>query len=945
MSPNVNQTRAGSRLPGTQKLPSRGAQIAVGVLALLGTIAIVVGVPILLWSAFGSPWPDQGFSTEWLTSPSSSEAILGILAFVVWVAWAHFVVCLVVEAIAERRHRGMAPNVPGGGVGTQALARRAIAAIALIAGTAAATVGPASAATGGPETGATSTSVVAQSSVATSAANAAQANSLADTVVRGALPGADQLLNATEQDVAEGVTTYYEVKPPDGRNYDTMWDIAERYLGSGIRYKEVWELNKHLTQADGRALQNADLIHPGWVLKLPNDARGAGLKVVEHAAPVAPGGGATGGDTAQTAGAPGGEQAATAEGGAAEGSGGLASAIFNENWTPFFGVAGGLALAGAFLGLRRRRSALGTRELWADAVRRTADRPDPTDPSDPGPGGPGTRLRDEANLGLAAWLNRALRSGAGAFPAPARAWVGSSGLVIGFDEEPAVEPPAPWTSPSSRTWALPRDAAVAASGPSSLPGLVTVGAREDGSLALIDPESVAGTVALTGNAEQGRGLAMSMAVDTACHPWADDRLVTLVGFADDLTAVGQGRIRRASDLGRVLEELENQARHQRQACRRAGVEDVREARRVAPDLIDWTYHLVLCSGVPNPAELARLQTLAADPQFSMGAVVVGEVADAAMSLATRADGALVAPLHGIEARTQVLSVRAVRDLMSLYDIEDQPRAATLDQLISRIEAESLAPAASEAAVHVGVMGPVTVTAPGDVEAGREELLTELAAFVALHPGGVHANRISAAIWPRGVDADVRDSALAQLSAWFGTTTDGQPVLVEQSGVWAVTPGALHLDWDAFRAALNGAADHPLDGEQHLRTALGMVRGEPFANVPERRYSWLESSSVVADIGLAIALTTMTASELAIARDDIITARETILRGLELMPVNEELWCSLLQLEARDADGAGLRETADRMYAEIAAHGSTLGVSSRTDALVEELIPGYRSRVA
>ncbi|RYE75093.1 MAG: hypothetical protein EOO74_10565, partial [Myxococcales bacterium] len=238
-----------------------------------------------------------------------------------------------------------------------------------------------------------------------------------------------------------------------------------------------------------------------------------------------------------------------------------------------------------------------------------------------------------------------------------------------------------------------------------------------------------------------------------------------------------------------------------------------------------------------------------------------------------------------------------------------------------------------------------VAAPGEIDEARRELLTELAAFVALHPDGVHANRISAAIWPRGVDADVRDSALAQLSRWFGTTSDGQPVLVEESGVWRVSPGAVNLDWDGFRGSLNGAADHPMDAEQYLRTALGMVRGEPFTDVPAQRYSWLESSTIVADIGLAIALSTTATSELAIARDDLAAARETILRGLELMPANEELWCSLLQLEARAGDAQALRDTADRMYAEVPAYGPSQRVSSRTNALVEELIPGYRVRAA
>ena len=68
---------------------------------------------------------------------------------------------------------------------------------------------------------------------------------------------------------------YTEVRPPRGRNYDCLWDIAERYLGEGRRYKEIYELNKNKLQPDGRRLTNPDLILPGWQVRLPADAKGA----------------------------------------------------------------------------------------------------------------------------------------------------------------------------------------------------------------------------------------------------------------------------------------------------------------------------------------------------------------------------------------------------------------------------------------------------------------------------------------------------------------------------------------------------------------------------------------------------------------------------------------------------------------------------------------------
>ena len=933
---------AASRLPRTGNQPGRGAQIVQGLVALVATAFVVVGVPILLLVAFGNPLPDEAPTMEWLTRPTTTETVLGVLAAVVWLAWAHFVVCLVIEAVSEAR-RTMAPHVPGGGVGTQALARRAVVTIALLAGTTATTLGSASAAVA-PQS-AHEVGSQASYSASQTATPQTQARTHADQVRTTGLPGASDLLRATAQDVTEGATTSYEVHPPEGRNYDTLWDIAERYLGSGIRYKEIFELNKDLTQGDGRSLQIADLIQPGWVLRLPSDAKGPGLKVVSHVSEL------PGGNNASGASVDGGGATATADDAAmADGAGGAGGAggaetgpLISESWAPFFGVAGGLALAGAFLGLRRRRNSLTTRQLWAGLTRGKGPDPDPQGPGPQGPG-PGASLRDEVDTGLAGWLDRALRSFGAAAPAPIRAWVGATGVALAF-EEPQPEPPSPWQAAGDHTWTLAREANVSAHGASAVPGLVAAGSRGDGSLLMIDPESVPGVLALSGEAGTARGLAASMAVDTATHPWADRRLVTMVGFADDLTGVGQGAIRRTDDLGRLLEALDNQARYQRAACRKAGVASAREGRASAPELIDWQYHLVICSGVPAADQLARLTEMAADPMLSLGVVVIGDVQGAAMALSVRGDGSLSAPLFGIEARAQVLGVKAARELAALYEVEAHPRPVALSDLADRIEAEGLAAPAADAAVRIGVLGPVTVAANGEVEDERREFLTELATFLALHPRGVHANLVSAALWPRGVEDSTRDNALRQLGAWFGTTSDGEPVLGQDNGVRGFRAGAVALDWDGFRATLNHAADNPGQAEQHLRQALGMVRGLPFADVPADRWSWLESGHHVDDITLAIALTSLSLAERAAVRGDEDAARATLARGLELLPANEELWCSWLRLESQVGDRDDVREVADRMYAAIAEHGSPVGAAATTDALVDELLPGYRAKVA
>ena len=214
-----------NRLPAVTARPSRFRQVVAGTSALIGTLALVIGVPLALLSAFGTPWPDEKPSVEWLSTPTTGETVLGVLAVVVWLAWAHFVVCLVVEAVAERRKSGLAPRIPGGGIGTQGLARRLVGAIVLLAATTSVGMSSASAVESSAPTSAPQSQFASQVLQAPAVPQSSETE-LPD----GTLPAVSTLDNATPVDIAEGVTTFYDVKPPHGRHYDTLWDIADRYL-------------------------------------------------------------------------------------------------------------------------------------------------------------------------------------------------------------------------------------------------------------------------------------------------------------------------------------------------------------------------------------------------------------------------------------------------------------------------------------------------------------------------------------------------------------------------------------------------------------------------------------------------------------------------------------------------------------------------------------------
>ena len=65
---------------------------AVG--ALLATLALVVGVPVMLVLLVGNPWPGRAR----VEMRDEVAVVVGVLAVVAWLLWARFVVAIAVEA-------------------------------------------------------------------------------------------------------------------------------------------------------------------------------------------------------------------------------------------------------------------------------------------------------------------------------------------------------------------------------------------------------------------------------------------------------------------------------------------------------------------------------------------------------------------------------------------------------------------------------------------------------------------------------------------------------------------------------------------------------------------------------------------------------------------------------------------------------------------------------
>ncbi|WP_229403246.1 hypothetical protein [Micromonospora okii] len=72
---------------------------------------------------------------------------------------------------------------------------------------------------------------------------------------------------------------YYVVGPPVDGQREYLYAIALRTLGNGNRYREIVQLNAGRVQPDGATFTDGLELKPGWLLVLPRDAKGQGVRV------------------------------------------------------------------------------------------------------------------------------------------------------------------------------------------------------------------------------------------------------------------------------------------------------------------------------------------------------------------------------------------------------------------------------------------------------------------------------------------------------------------------------------------------------------------------------------------------------------------------------------------------------------------------------------------
>ncbi|MGY5048554.1 BTAD domain-containing putative transcriptional regulator [Streptomyces sp. 900105755] len=946
-------------------------------LAFVVLLVLVVGVPGALAVTVGWPLPRSAPSMDWLSQPIDVQTFLNALTVVVWLAWAQFTACVLVEVKAAVSGVGLPGRVPGAGP-SQLLARQLVAALLLVGATAASFTPGLSQLGHSLEGNQKGTVATAQATPGILAQQQEQAKSTAAALAEQAGHAAAQ----TEQGgstAAHGATKYYRIQPPEGRHHDSLWEIAQRHLGDGRRYKEIYELNKDRVQPDGSRLSEASLIRPGWIMEMPGDAHGGEL-VENPDAHVSPEVRQQIGDYAQTGDhaqhqqdrhqqqEQGGGQHAGGDGATAQitvpsqrQSGGTGAPAAHETsaHSSSFGLpeallGAPLLAAGLLAALgRRRRQALWQSALGAVGGRRGMEPPIPAgdaqDVQDAllvGADPEGVRQLDRSLRGLAAALTAESRS----LPVVYAAWLSHGDLHLQL-AQPAGKPPAPWQLGQDQTfWTLSRADAeryedTDAAAP--YPGLVSLGTMDDSRL-LLNLEAVPGIVSLSGREADRAAVFASVAAELATNGWSDRMTITLVGFGADLTPLAPNRLRHLDDVEALFETMEAETRQRRGALGAADHHSVLTGRTGPAQHTRWAPNLVLLASQPSAEDAVRLAELAADAaRLGIGYLVGSERDDlpgAAWAMEITPDGRLLAPLLGLELQAQLLPAvqqRAVVELFVEADPERDPDGPTTTPPFLVDISEQGRPA-----VYARLVGPYEIIGLDTPEGDRSPLLHEALALLLLHREGVHPRVLSSALWPRGVTEDVRDALLERLRGWLGTDPDGSPRLRADAAGRLTLAKSVVSDLDVLRSLYyeatqgKGVESRAVRGRL-LTDALVLVRGPLLADRAEGRYRWLTHEIIDAQLPLLVADIGLALSAFHLEKDRAEKAIEALGAALRTAPADERLWNELLRATHATGDPDRLRALA----VDLIARSGARGLPPRTEALLDELLPTWRDGAA
>lgn len=937
----------------------------LGLVATLGLVAWVVGVPILLLVIHATP-SGVAFTTSRLMGPDDGTLLLAITRIVVWIAWATSVALLVLEVVAQIR-RAPAPSLRG--LRTAQFGIHRVVALSALLFVAAPTISGHSAETH-PALSPVLFAPAAQISTSTTPApvtTQVEQGPVAEPVqtVPYVVRRGDSLWKIAQEHLGDP-TRYTELvnlnratldgradflrpgtvlqlpKPAEESTYvvqpgDTLSGIAESELGDASDYPQIYDASRSLTQPDGAHLTSPDLIKPGWTLEIPD--KGVSLRPPSPPAPTRP---MPKPDTTVANSAPQPTAAVAAAG------------HESPSWLLPGLTAGGAVLAGGlFLAVRNaRRTQL--------RYRRPGHLISP----------PPDDLRE---------VERSIRS-SGSITAPKVEALDAAlrhlspqltdtasvhGVRLDTEQlevqltEPA-ELSTPWTG-TGTSWAIaldavpePSDRAIA-----PFPMLACVGTNDHGGWTFLNLD-LASPITISGDASRAADLARHLVAELAVNPWATLVETHLCGIGDELVPLDPLRIQQIaeSDLDRLVSEIEaeDDVEPDRLHCvvltteapeTSDAVADRLQSRpsvatitlRPEPDnattqvttnqlyvsadgrLTSTTLGLNLAAAGLRTAEASRCAELVSflrqvpstDHPGSSDEIVSADGALASAYTTTRPDigpagDRSLLPLATTDyTRTAATTCDDVSLLAPTVSAEAERTVMDRDPDLDRDVARWQSPALL--GPKLTLLGKVTARTLGDAHqmAGRRDYYFEILAYLALHPRGVTAGQAAAAL---GISADRARKDLSILRGWLGTdprtNTPHLPSGQRRYGPGEAATYQVHgllCDWDLFTRLRTRGQTRGADGISDLITALDLVTGEPFTELRAGGWGWLDHEERTDHIATcAVADVAHIVTTHAVTTGDLALARSAAATGMRAAPYDETANLDWALVEDTEAGG-------------------------------------------
>jgi hypothetical protein len=740
----------------------------------------------------------------------------------------------------------------------------------------------------------------------------------------------------------------YVVKP-----HDTLWGIAERYLGNPLRWSEIATLNEGRSEGPA-SFGNPHWIYPGWTLVLPADATGLATTdsdVVPPSGvpPSAPSERGVPSQPVSAAAVPNGVEGSPVQ--SATGGG-----PHTAGRRPEFRDAAGKGLVDR-AGTHRQTTTQRSRSeavpiglgllgaaviLLLDRLRRVQQRRRPRGVRIKLPAedladlegvlrtGADTTLASDLEIGIRLFgllVVDELLPLAAVRVAAVRCRADRLDFVL--DGEVPASLPLPFVQIDGTTWALPRDWRSHQAEETlrrltdlepPFPALVTLGQDPSGEL-LVNLEAL-GSASVVGS--DAAMVLQGMIVELCTAPWAENVDVVVVGHPNELR--GLERARQVPSLAGAVAVARRRREEQDELLTEIGAEGTLEARlgqaTECSDLLVVVGMAPVVSAEPDAS--VRLSELASDGNGGL-AVLLGGDAPARWHIEAGggslvlhgpenaptlpasdpdSEGAFVPQelpaglLDGVDALIETATDATGTPLCEVTTLET--RRDTAKRYGGHDSADS---EAEEFEIEVRVLGPVEVA--GVARPFTRAFAMELVVYLALHPDGATTDRWSEALWPgRLMAAPSLHSTASAARRSLGVSATGTDHLPRSHGRLALGP-AVTTDWARLQRL--AARDTPAD----RRAALRLIRGRPFEGL-RGGGEWALLEGFVASIEAVVVDLSVRHAEWSLETGDPAGAEWTARQGLRVSAYDERLYRILL----RAADAAGHPAGVEAAFEEL-----------------------------